>query len=179
MAVKNNILHENPNISYKEKCKAIYDLIRPELPLAGGICVVAGQIIVLHTLPTIFIGLMGFLTGFFISGAAMITNDYFDIEVDKINHPQRSLPMGMIKLNDVIIITGLFTVTGFITASLLGLITLIFAIIVWIIAISYNWKFKENGLIGNMMVDISVAFLYLEELRLVDYLMVYYGFLVF
>lgn len=157
MAVNNNTLHEKPDISFKEKSKAIYNLIRPELPLAGGICVIAGQIIVLHTLPTFFIGIMGFLTGFFISGAAMISNDYFDIEIDKINNPQRPLPTGMISINELTILACLFTITGFLTASLLGLVTLIFAIIVWIIAISYNWKFKENGLIGNMMVAISVA----------------------
>jgi geranylgeranylglycerol-phosphate geranylgeranyltransferase len=157
MPVNNDSLKKKHTIPFKEKGKAIYNLIRPEVPLAGGICVIAGQIIVLHTLPTLFIGLMGFLTGFFISGAAMITNDYFDIEVDRVNHPQRPLPSGKISINELIIITGLFSIAGFITAGLLGLVTLIFAIIVWIIAISYNWRFKEYGLLGNMMVGISVA----------------------
>ena len=157
MAVTNDPIKERNKISLKEKTEAIYNLVRPELPLAGGICVIAGQIIVLHTLPTLFIGLMGFLTGFFISGAAMISNDYFDIDVDKVNHPQRPLPSGKISIPELIIIAGLFTIAGFITAGLLGLVTLIFAIVVWLIAISYNWKFKENGLLGNMMVGISVA----------------------
>ena len=156
MSVKNNSFKKN-NISFKEKAKAIYDLIRPELPLAGGICVITGQIIVLHTLPTLFIGVMGFLTGFFISSAAMVTNDYFDIEVDRINHPQRPLASGKVTTTELLIITFLFSITGFITAGLLGLVTLIFAIIVWIIAISYNWKLKEYGLIGNIMVGFSVA----------------------
>ena len=157
MPVNNNSLKEKHPTPVKEKAKAIYNLIRPELPLAGGICVIAGQIIVLHTLPTFLIGLMGFFTGFFISGAAMITNDYFDIEVDRVNHPQRPLPSGKISTTELIIIAGLFTIAGFITAALLGLVTLIFAIIVWFIAISYNWKFKEYGLLGNIMVGISVA----------------------
>lgn len=157
MPVSNNSLSTRRTTKFKEKIKAIYNLIRPELPLAGGICVVAGQIIVLHTLPTLFIGLMGFLTGFFISSAAMVTNDYFDIEVDRVNHPQRPLPSGKISTTELIIITGLFTMAGFITAGLLGLVTLLFSIIVWFIAISYNWRFKEQGLLGNIMVGISVA----------------------
>jgi len=74
----------------------------------------------------------------------MISNDYFDIEIDKINNPQRPLPTGMISINELTILACLFTITGFLTASLLGLVTLIFAIIVWIIAISYNWKFKRK-----------------------------------
>ncbi|MDD1761586.1 MAG: prenyltransferase, partial [Methanothrix sp.] len=64
-------------------------MVKPELPLAAGICVVAGEIIGSESLPTFFVGLMGFLTGFFISGAAMISNDYFDLEVDRVNHPNR------------------------------------------------------------------------------------------
>ena len=157
MRVNNNSFKERDIIPLKMKIRAICSLIRPELPLAGGICVVAGQIIVLQTLPTLFIGVMGFLTGFFISSAAMITNDYFDIEVDRINHPQRPLPSGKISSSELIIITILFTLAGFTTAGLLGIETLIFSIIIWIIAISYNWRLKEYGLIGNMMVAISVA----------------------
>ena len=61
MPVNKDSFKERPNISIEEKFKAIYNLIRPELPLAGGICVVAGQIIILHTLPSLFIGFMGFL----------------------------------------------------------------------------------------------------------------------
>ena len=114
MASNNKSSNEKSKISYKKKFKAIYNLIRPKLPLSGGICVVAGQILlVLHTLPTLFIGVLGFLTGFFISGAAMITNDYFDIEVDRINHPQRPLPSGIISVNELIISAGLFTFCRF------------------------------------------------------------------
>ena len=159
---KIRVLNNDPsrnmsNKSFTAKFKAVYDLVRPELPLAGGICVIAGQIIVLQTLPTFFVGIMGFLSGFFISGAAMMTNDYFDQDVDRINHPQRPLPSGRISLVEVKILTGIFSAIGFITAALLGPIALILALFLWIIAILYNWKLKESGLLGNMMVGLSVA----------------------
>lgn len=167
MTINNQSL--GSNVPFKEKLKAVYELLRVELPIAGGICIVAGQIIVLQGLPSIVIGILGFLTGFFIAGAAMVTNDYFDIEVDRINHPQRPLPSGRISINEILILTGLFTFAGFITAAILGLVTLIFAVLVWIIAISYNWKFKENGLWGNMMVGFSVLhFSFLAVHLLVD-----------
>jgi geranylgeranylglycerol-phosphate geranylgeranyltransferase len=140
-----------------KKLKAIIDLIRPELPLAGGICVIAGQIIVLQQLPTLNVGVLGFLTGFFISSAAMITNDYFDLDVDRINHPQRPLPSGRISSSEIKILTVVFSISGFITAALMGPLMLALSVFLWIIAILYNWKFKETGLIGNMMVGISVA----------------------
>ncbi len=145
----------------KQKSRAIFDLIRPELPLAGGICVVTGEIIALGNLPTLFIGIMGFLTGFFISGAAMITNDYFDLEVDRINHPQRPLPSGRISLKELLILACLFSVTGFVTSALLGTLPLVLAVIIWFVAILYNWRYKETGLPGNMMVALSVAWFFI------------------
>jgi geranylgeranylglycerol-phosphate geranylgeranyltransferase len=157
MAVNNDSFKDRQFKLFMAKFKAIYHLIRPELPLAGGICVIAGQIIVLQTLPTFFVGLMGFLSGFFISAAAMITNDYFDLDVDRINHPQRPIPSGKITLSEVKVLTVIFSLIGFITSSLLGPLTLTFAIFLWIIAILYNWKLKESGLLGNMMVGLSVA----------------------
>lgn len=157
MLINNDPSNKGHFRSFIAKFKTVSDLIRPELPLAGGICVIAGQIIVLQTLPTFFVGIMGFLSGFFISSAAMITNDYFDQYVDKINHPQRPIPSGRISPNEVKVLTAMFTVAGFITSSLLGPVTLTFAIFLWIIAILYNWKLKESGLLGNIMVGLSVA----------------------
>ncbi len=76
------------------KIKAISDLVKTELPMAAGICVVAGQLLALGSLPSLAEAALGFLTGFFISGALMITNDYFDLEVDRVNHPGEAAAVG-------------------------------------------------------------------------------------
>ena len=107
MTVSNEPLNDRNANSFKAKSKAIYELVRPELPLAGGMCIIAGQIIVLHSLPPVFVGFMGFLTGFFISGAALISNDYFDLDVDRINHPHRPLPSGRISIPELMILNCL------------------------------------------------------------------------
>jgi geranylgeranylglycerol-phosphate geranylgeranyltransferase len=143
--------------TFSEKARAIFDLVKPELPIAAGICVVAGQIIASGTIPTAFLGLNGFLTGFFISGAAMISNDYFDIEVDRINSPKRPLPSGRVTKPEVVILTCLFSIAGFLSAALLGLPILISALILWAVSILYNWRFKESGLPGHLMVAFCVA----------------------
>ena len=79
--------------------KAVHDLIKPELPAAAGICVVVGEVIASGSVPLVSIGVLGFLAGFFLSGTAMITNDYFDLEVDRVNHPTRPFPSGRISAN--------------------------------------------------------------------------------
>jgi len=139
----------------------IVDLVKPELPMAAGICVFAGEIVASKTLPSFTIGLMGFLTGFFISGAAMITNDYFDLDVDRVNHPNRPLPSGRISRSEVMALTGLFSVAGFMAASFLGAIPLILAAAMWIVSNLYNWRYKETGFIGNMMVSFCLFMLFI------------------
>ncbi|MGA2524769.1 MAG: UbiA family prenyltransferase [Candidatus Bathyarchaeia archaeon] len=141
----------------KGKVQAFSDLLKPELPLAAGICVIAGEIISSGHLPTFAQLLLGFLTGFFISGTAMITNDYFDLSVDKINHPDRPLPSGRITVFELILVAGLFSFAGFLAAALLNLTMLIVALVIWTIGLLYNWRIKETGLLGNMVVAFSVA----------------------
>lgn len=140
-----------------EKAVAYYGLVKPELPAAAGICVIVGQVIASGTLPSAFMLIPGFLTGFFISGAAMISNDYFDIEVDRINHPDRPLPSGRASMTEAAVLTCLFAVAGLASAALFGLPIFIMALAMLAISILYNLRYKESGLPGHMMVAFSVA----------------------
>lgn len=137
--------------------RAVSDLLKTELPLAAGLCVFAGEVFALGRLPPLGEALLGFLVGFLLSGAAMISNDYFDLEVDRINHPERPLPSGRVSVREAAVLTGLFTVAGLIGAALLGAMALILAIVIWAVGLLYNWKLKESGLPGNMAVSFSVA----------------------
>lgn len=147
--------------SITAKAIAIHDLVKPELPIAAGICVVAGEIIASKNLPTIFVGLMGFLVGFFISGVAMITNDYFDLDVDRINRPERPFPSGRISSFELITLALLFSIAGFIAAASLGLLILTITIAMWIVSNLYNWRYKETGLLGNMIVGFCLSTLFI------------------
>lgn len=117
----------------------------------------AGQIIALGTLPAPMTALFGFLTGFCVSGAAMISNDYFDLEVDRINHPSRPLPSGRVTPRDAIALTAAFSAAGLAAALALGALAFSIAVAIWFVGIAYNWKFKESGLFGNIMVGFSVG----------------------
>ncbi len=82
-------------MSVLEKSKALLQLIRPELPVSAGICVVVGQTIALGEIPPIVDLVMGFGLGLFLSSPAMIFNDFFDLEVDRINTPYKPIPLGV------------------------------------------------------------------------------------
>lgn len=72
-----------------QKLKGAIQVFRPELPFAAGVCVVLGELIALGKFPSLPEMLLGFLCGFFISGSAIVLNDYYDLEVDKVNTPDR------------------------------------------------------------------------------------------
>jgi geranylgeranylglycerol-phosphate geranylgeranyltransferase len=139
------------------KIKAMIQLIRPELPIAAGLCVMIGSIIATENIPTFIQLISGFMWGFLLSSSAMIINDYFDIEVDKVNSPHRPLAAGIIQPVTAIKLAFLTTVIGLVISIIIHKSLTLIYIIFWLIGLLYNWKLKEKGLIGNLLVSSSVA----------------------
>lgn len=135
----------------------LFRLFRFELPFAAGSCVVLGEILASGKIPSTPILLLGFFSIFFLSATALILNDYFDFEIDKINSPERPLPSGMVTKRDVVWLSIVVAILGFVFSYMISMVALLVAIIVWIIGFLYNWRFKRFGLIGNIMVCFSVG----------------------
>ncbi|HEY5558072.1 UbiA family prenyltransferase [Acetobacterium sp.] len=143
-------------INYK-KVRGLIELIRPELPFAAGVCVIIGEIIAFGGFPSFQNLFLGFMWGFFLSSPAMIINDYFDIEVDKINSPNRPLPSGLIQPAAAIALAVVTTLIGMAVSAFIGMTAVLLYIIFWLVGFLYNWKLKEMGLLGNLLVSSSVA----------------------
>jgi geranylgeranylglycerol-phosphate geranylgeranyltransferase len=141
----------------RQKLIGAVQLFRPELPFAAGICVVLGEIIALGDFPPLQPLLLGFICGFFLSGSALILNDYFDLEVDRINAPHRPLPSGKVSPREAVILAIVTGLLGLVAASVINKSALALSIPFWVIGILYNWKYKQAGLAGNLMVSSSVA----------------------
>jgi geranylgeranylglycerol-phosphate geranylgeranyltransferase len=101
--------------------------------------------------------MLGFLTGFFVSGSANIANDYFDREVDRVNRPDRPLPSGRVSLPGLAALVLAFTAAGLAAAALLGPAVLALAGVVWGVALLYNVRLKELGFPGNLAVAFCVS----------------------
>ena len=144
-------------LSIGTKIRASADLIRMDLALGAGIFFVAGGILALGGVPPLNQVLFGFLTIFFISGSANISNDYFDRDVDSINLPARPLPSGRISVPELWALFLLFTAAGLMTAALLGPLVLALVAVLWGIALLYNIRLKNSGFAGNLVVAVCVA----------------------
>ncbi|HSD83322.1 MAG TPA: UbiA family prenyltransferase [Anaerolineae bacterium] len=144
-------------MTLNRKVKGVIQLFRPELPLAAGLCVIIGELLALGTIPPLRELALGFACGFFLSGSALISNDYFDLEVDRINAPQRPLPAGLLSPTEVLVLSFVTAFVGLVAALALSPLALVFSLIVWMLGFLYNWKLKAAGLAGNLIVSTSVA----------------------
>jgi len=135
----------------------MFHLFRFELPFSAGVCVVLGEFLALESTPQLLQMATGFLSFFFISAAALILNDYFDLEIDRVNAPQRPLPAGLVTQRDVLVLSSAVTLLGFLASTLISLLALITTVVVWIVGFLYNWRYKRSGLAGNLMVSFSVG----------------------
>mgnify|MGYP005845513805 CR=1 FL=1 len=140
-----------------KKLKGLFSLIRFELPLAAGICVVLGQLFALGYFASLYLTLTTALSVFFISASILVLNDYFDIETDKINAPHRPIPSGFVSPTEALALAIFLLAAGLILSFTISISALLFSIGLAIIGLLYNRKFKRHGLLGNLMVSFSVG----------------------
>lgn len=132
-------------------------LTRPMNSIMMGLAVIIGEITALNDIPRINDLLFGFLVGFFLTATSMVLNDIVDIEVDKINVPNRPLPSGRISINSAKNYAIVLIILGLTFSSIISINALLIAISALSISIIYNFKGKKTGLIGNLMVAYCVA----------------------
>jgi geranylgeranylglycerol-phosphate geranylgeranyltransferase len=101
--------------------------------------------------------LYGFLTGFMLTAASMVINDYYDRAIDTINEPARPIPSGLISVKEALAFVFALTLTGFVFAFFTSVLCLLVAIISWVVVVAYVTVGKRSGLPGNFLVSICVA----------------------
>lgn len=97
-----------------------------------------------------------------ISAGGYVLNDYFDLEIDKINRPLRVLPREELSPKKALIFSIFLFAIGFILSLFLQSVSVGIALIAIIFLFLYSAKFKREFLIGNVTVSIisSLAFIY-------------------
>lgn len=139
------------------KLKGLFGLIRFELPLAAAICVILGQLFALGYFAPLILTISAALSVFFISASILVSNDYFDIETDRINAPHRPIPSGLVSPAQALAFAVLLLLSGLILSLTISIAAFLFSMGLTIIGLLYNRKFKKHGLLGNLMVSFSVG----------------------
>ena len=144
------------NQKFTDLLTGIPRLIRVPLVVLGMVCVFVGGVIdgfeYLNEELTLAI-----FTVFFITSGSMAFNDYFDREIDKEVHPERPIPSGKITPFQALVVSILFFSISLLLSLFINLLCLIIAVITIDLLVLYETIFKNQGLVGNLMVSFIVG----------------------
>jgi geranylgeranylglycerol-phosphate geranylgeranyltransferase len=101
--------------------------------------------------------LYGFLTGFTLTAASMVINDYYDRAIDAINEPSRPIPSDLVSGREALAFVFVLSVVGFVFAYFTSFLCLVVAGISWVVVVAYVTVGKRSGLPGNFLVSTCVA----------------------
>ena len=136
---------------------ALLSLIRPINSFMIGLAVVVGIAIGSPDMLFSRLTIYGFITGFSISSYSMIINDIYDIEIDKVNQPERPLAKQIISINSALLLSLILLLIGLTSSMIISyshlIITVIFSFLSWF----YNIWGKKQGIIGNSIVASSMS----------------------
>lgn len=145
-----------------EKIKGFIRMIRPVNCAMMGFAVLVGAL--LANSQALWISrqnmIFGFLTGFLLTAASMVVNDYYDREIDAINEPTRPIPSGLIKPKEALAFASILSISGLITAFLTNInnpACFTAALFFWVVSVAYVTVGKKTGLPGNFLVSLCVS----------------------
>ena len=83
-------------------------------------------------------------------GGGVVFNDVFDAELDKIERPERSIPMGIITIKEATLLGIILLLMGIISAFFVNLVSGFLAIVIAVSAIVYDKWGKHNSFLGPL-----------------------------
>jgi len=137
--------------------KAFVEIMRPHNCILAGIVGILGSLVAYEGIPPVQKLILIFLVVYFGCSAGNTINDYFDVEIDKINRPNRPIPRGAITRKAAFYYGVLQYFIGLIIALLLGWSAFLFALGAYFLTFVYAWKLKPLPFIGNVTVALLTA----------------------
>jgi geranylgeranylglycerol-phosphate geranylgeranyltransferase len=128
--------------------------IRPLNCLMGAVASVIGGFVSIPALNASVIHAL-FLASvvvFMITGGGNSINDYFDVEIDKINKPERPVPSGILTRPQILVYSIALLSLGVLLSIVINFACLAIAIVNSASLALYSWKFKRLPFVGNVLI---------------------------
>jgi len=144
-----------------KKLTALFELTRPINNLITFIAIYLGGVISVDFYFSEGI-ILASLSGMLISAGGNVINDYFDLEVDRVNKPQRPLPAGRVSPTAALVSYLVVSVAGLIISLLINRSTFLIAGVAVVGLFFYSASLKLELFWGNFTVAFisALAFLY-------------------
>ena len=137
---------------------ATFSMLRPMNCAMIGFAVIIGYFVSRPSAVSPFAIALGYVTGFAVCAFSMVVNDYYDIEVDRVNQPSRPLPSGRVSKGGAVGVAIATLAIGIAAAFLtLNLVAVVIAASYALLAWLYDYRVKAYGLVGNLIVASSLA----------------------
>jgi geranylgeranylglycerol-phosphate geranylgeranyltransferase len=151
-----------------QKLKALIIILRPINLLITFLVIIVACIISIKgdysVLKVFFAGLTGALT----ASAGNVINDYFDINIDKINRPHRILPKGELTLKEALGFYIFLFLVSLLLSIFISLIALLEVFFASALLFLYSYKIKKIPLLGNFVVAFLTGFAFIYGGMAVD-----------
>jgi len=144
-----------------ETIKGYILLIRPLNQLIAFIAIFIGGFVTGTIRPLSHL-ILASLSGTLISAGGCSINDYYDVEIDRINKPTRPLPAGLVSQKQAYILSMILFSIGIILSFFIHFIGFLIALISSILVYLYSFRLKGTVLWGNLTVAFltGLAFVY-------------------
>jgi len=141
-------------------------IIRPINALMGFVATYISALVgiglnIIHSNFLILSTLAGICVFLVISAGNMI-NDISDADTDRINHPERPIPKGEIRIRDAWIVSIVFfTIASVIAGISLSLTAGIVVLAAITVLVGYEMRMKGTGLPGNFAISVLVGMIFI------------------
>lgn len=145
-----------------EKIKAHIQLLRPLNIGIVFLTIVTAAVLAGAQVTDWIVVFLAASSGALIAGGGNTINDYFDVEIDSINKPERPLPRGAVSAQEAWWLWRLTSSIGALISAFLGPVTFAIALF-WVVSLFfYSRLFKRTMMIGNILVAsmTALAFVY-------------------
>ncbi len=152
-----------------KKIRAFFILTRPLNVLIGGLSILVGSFIAGSLSPLTNV-LLAIISGSLIAAAANSINDFYDVNIDRINKPYRPLAAGLLTRSEAFIFSMMLFFTGALLGSFINARAGVIALFACFLLYFYSARLKRTVLWGNLTVSLMTAFAFIYGAVAVDLL---------
>lgn len=138
------------------KLVALFKLTRIEHSIMLVLAVLSAELIANGVLPIPLL-LLSIVPAILISMGAFAINDYFDVNVDRLNKRKRPIVIGAISKKEAFSISIICFAFGVLVSLFINIYVFLIAAIFAILAYLYSYKLKEILIIGNVYVAFTMV----------------------
>lgn len=139
----------------------LFQIVRPLNCMITLIVIIVGGMV---SSPQKFISVDLFLAGvvgFLSAAAGNIVNDIHDIEIDRINRPERPLPSLLITVQQAWVFYSILILVSFFTSYFISPIAFLIVLLSNMLLFLYSYSLKKVPLFGNIVVSFLTAYAFI------------------